>query len=387
MDRIWGHLLTDDERAALRPDPPDRLDRRPDLLVVGGGAVGLAVAVAARRAGLGRVVVLEREPALAAAASGANGGAIAPDMHRLTDPAEFVTFGRRSLSLYRQWDADWGGALGLWPTRWLNIFPPDAAPLVTRQAPEIAPTGDRPGFPMLDAAALTELEPDVRMPEGGTALLVDGQAGVNPQRLAGALAARAGQVLTGVAMTGVTTAGDRIRVVRTTAGDLTPGAVVVATGLVPAPWSDGVPQGWVKGHMVAVAPGPWRLGSVLAGPVAGGTPLPGGAVVAGGTFDDDSASVLRPERSDALARDLATVLPAAAGAVVTHRWFCFRPHIDGRQPVVDRLPGVTNGWFTGGHFTTGIMMAAATGEAAAAWIQSGRTPDLVRTFTLPIRRR
>jgi glycine oxidase len=237
--------------------------------------------------------------------------------------------------------------------------------------------------PLLDAAAVRELEPDVRVPEGGSARLVDGQSGVNPQRLVGALAGRAGTVLTGVEMRDVTVRGDRITTVHTTAGDLTPGAVVLATGLVPPPWCAGIPQRWVKGHMVAVAPGPWRLGSVLAGPVAGGTPLAGGAVIAGGTFDDDNEDRLRPEISDGLARDLAGVLPAAAGAPVTHRWYCFRPYIEGRQPVVDRLPGTSNAWFTGGHFTTGIMMAAATGEAVATWITTGEAPPLVRTFTLP----
>jgi glycine/D-amino acid oxidase-like deaminating enzyme len=60
--------------------------------------------------------------------------------------------------------------------------------------------------------------------------------------------------------------------------------------------------------------------------------------------------------------------------------------MEGRQPVVDRMPGVTNAWFTGGHFTTGIMMAAATGVAAASWIATGSTPHLVSTFTLPTHR-
>jgi glycine oxidase len=382
---IWDRLLGPDERAALRPGLPDDLDRRPDVLVVGGGAIGLAVAVAAVRAGLGRVVVLEREPRLAGAASGSNAGEIAPDMHLLTDSPEFVAFGRASRALYRELDAEWDGAIGLWPTRWLNIFPPGTTPLATRQAPDI-PAADRapPEHAALDAAEVRALEPDVRLPDGGSASLVGGQLGVNPQRLAGALAAHAGQVATGVAMRDVTIRGDRVLTVHTTAGDLTPGALVVATGLVPRPWGRTVPQRWVKGHMVAVGPGRWRLGSVLGGPLGGGTPLPGGGVVCGGTFDlDDHTAEVRPEVADQLAADLAAVLPAAAGAPVTDRWCCFRPSIEGRQPVVDRLPGVVNGWFAGGHFTTGIMMAAATGAAVATWIADSARPGSVETFTFP----
>ncbi|WP_027344309.1 NAD(P)/FAD-dependent oxidoreductase [Hamadaea tsunoensis] len=376
---VWDDRLTPAERAALAPGRPEALDRSPDVLIVGGGVVGLAIAIACRRAGLGRVTVVERAPRLAYGASGANGGAIAPDMHLLTDSPEFVAFGRSSRELYRRWDAEWDGALGLWPTRWLNIFPPGAAPHVSRQAPGAAITAAA-AFTELDPSAVRELEPDVRVPDGGTALLVDGQLGVNPQRLSAALASRAGQVITGVRVLGVAADGS----VDTSDGRFTPGAVVFATGLVPRPWADGVRQRWAKGHMASVAPGPWRLGSVLAGPVGGGTPLADGSVVCGGTFDEDTTTEVRPELSDGLAADLVRVLPAAAGARVSHRWCCLRPWIEGRQPVIDRLPGLDNGWFAGGHFTTGVMMAAATGAAVADWIGGSAVPAGIETFTLPV---
>lgn len=372
--------------AALQPGIPGDLDWTPDVLVVGGGVVGLSVAVACVRAGLGRVVVVEREARLASAASGANGGAIAPDMHLLTDSAEFVAFGRASRRLYRELDAVWGESIGLRPTRWLSIFPPGQAPEVSRQAPDMATAnGPMPAeFQLLDEAGVREIEPDVRLPEGGTAMLVDGQLGVNPQRLIAAFAAHAGQIAGGVAMRDVTVRGDRIVAVHTTAGDFTPGAVVMATGLVPAPWAEGVPQRWIKGHMLAVGPGPWQLGSVLAGPLGGGTPLADGSVMCGGTFDDgDLTPGVRSEIADPLADGLATVLPASAGATITHRWCCFRPYIEGRQPVIDRLPGVVNGWFAGGHFTTGIMMAAATGAAVASWLHTSVPPENAKSFDLP----
>jgi glycine oxidase len=373
VDRVtvWDDRLDASQRAALAPGIPLDLNRAPDVLVVGGGAVGLSIAGACRRAGLGDVVVLEQSSRLAGAASGGNGGAIAPDMHLLTDSLEFVAFGRASRELYRLLDAEWGGAVGLWPTRWLMIFP--AADWSTPAE-----------FTILDGAAVRDLEPDVRLPEGGVAMLVDGQLGVNPQRLAAALAVRSGQIAAGVRMLDVTVRGGRIVTVRTTIGDFTPGAVVIATGLVPQPWSAGVAQRWIKGHMLALAPGPWRLNSVLSGPLGGGTPLSDGTVVCGGTFDDGDLTLdVRPAVADPMAADLAAIMPAAADAVITHRWCCLRPYIEGRQPVVDRLPGTSNGWFAGGHFTTGIMMAAATGAAIAEWIDGGSAPKLVETFTLP----
>ncbi len=360
---VWHDELSAREHAALSPGVPDRLDRRPDVLVIGGGAVGLATAVACRLAGLGSVVVLERADRLAGAASGGNGGAIAPDMHVRTDSAEFVAFGRASLARYRELDALWDSAIGLRTTRWLDVV--DAAV---------------PGA--LSAASVREIEPDLVLPDGSGALLVPDQAAVNPQRLASVLARHAGTVATGVTMTGVGTTGDRITVVRTSAGEFRPGTVVAATGLVPAPWSDGVPQRWVKGHMVAIGPGPWRLGSVVSSPVGGGTPLADGRVVCGGTFDADLSPDLDPAAIEELRAGLARILPAARGAALTHRWCCFRPVVDGRQPVIDRLPGTTNGFVSAGHFTTGIMMAAGTGAALASWIASGERPAAVTTFNL-----
>jgi glycine/D-amino acid oxidase-like deaminating enzyme len=375
VDRVtvWDDRRSADEWARLAPGRPEDLDRRPDVLVVGGGVIGLAAAVFARRAGLGRVVLIERAQRLAPGASSGNGGAIAPDMHVLTDGPQFVAFGRSSRRLYLDLDAEWEGAIGTRPARWLDVRPAGSMP-ASVPAPLRA----------LDAGDVRALEPDVRLPEGAAALLAEGQLAVDPLRLAGALAARAGQVVTGVGLLGVSMRGDRVDVVHTTAGDLTPGALVVATGLVPPPWHREVRQRWVKGHMLALAPGPWRLGSVLAGPFGGGTPLPGGGVVCGGTFDDgDLSADVRPEVADPMAKALATLLPAADGATISHRWCCFRPRIEQRQPVVDRLPGVTNAWFAGGHFTTGVMMAPATGAALAGWIGSGRTPGDVSTFTLP----
>src|SRR5881227_3169274 len=70
---VWWDGLREAEHAALRPGLPDRLDRRPDVLVVGGGAVGLATGVAFRDAGLGSVVVLERADRLAGPAGTGTG--------------------------------------------------------------------------------------------------------------------------------------------------------------------------------------------------------------------------------------------------------------------------------------------------------------------------
>jgi glycine oxidase len=276
---VWAGELSAAERAALAPGVPEGLNQRPDVLVVGGGLIGLATAVTCRRAGLGSVVVVEQAERLASGASGGNGGAIAPDLHVLTDSPEFVALGRASLAAYRRLDAEWDGAIGLRTTRWLQLFP---------LAPAPPPPG--PQFEPLDGPAIAELEPDLSPMEGSSALLVAGQAAVNPQRLAAALAERAGTTATGVAATGIRVRGDQITAVHTSIGDFQPGVVVMATGLIPPPWSRLVRQGLVKGHLLAIAPGPWRLTSVVSSDHGGASPLPSGGILCGGTLDADDSS-------------------------------------------------------------------------------------------------
>jgi glycine oxidase len=79
---------------------------------------------------------------------------------------------------------------------------------------------------------------------------------------------------------------------------------------------------------------------------------------------------------------LTTLLPRTAGMPTGHAWCCFRPTTVDEQPVIDRVPGVENGWVTCGHFRTGILMAAGTGDALARWIGTGDRPQDVAPFGL-----
>src|SRR5262249_26049849 len=95
---VWRDPAGSGVLAALDPGVPEDFDDHPDVLVVGGGAVGLATAALCSRAGLGTVAVIERDRL----ASGASGGAAAlltPEAHVWTDPAPFVALARRSLEL------------------------------------------------------------------------------------------------------------------------------------------------------------------------------------------------------------------------------------------------------------------------------------------------
>jgi glycine oxidase len=366
---LWADTLGPGDRALLDPGVPADLERRPDVLVVGGGVVGLATAVFCRRAGLGRVVVVEAA-GLASGASGGAGGALIPELHQLSDPPAFVALARSSLGRYRQLDQEWDGALGL---RWLPSL---------LLLPEGPPGGLAawPGVELLSADRIAELAPDLAPVAAG--LLAHDQAQVHPLRLAAVLARRAGSVATGTAMVDAEVAGGRIVRVRTTTGDLWPGMVVFATGLAPERWVR-LPQRLVKGHLVATEPGRFRLACGVHSPGLGVGPTGHGGLLAGGTREEgDPSPEVRPGVVALIRRRLGELLPAAQGVRLRHAWCCFRPATGDGQPVVDRVPGIDNAWVSAGHDGTGLLLAPATGQAMATWIATGGRPEQMASFGL-----
>ena len=372
-EAVWRDTAGAGVLAALEPGVPPVLDRRPDVLVVGGGVIGLATAALCTRAGLGRVALIERER-LAAGASGRAAALLTPEAHVWTDPEPFVALARTSLQLLRALDHEWEGTIGIEPIDWIVALP--------RPLPLDAELGAL--VDVLDPDGAHAVEPELGDVVG--ALRIREQARVHPLRLAAALAARAGEVATGVEMRGVATVGGRVTTVHTSHGDIHPGAVVFATGLAPQlaelPARD-VPQRWVKGHLLATVPAPFRLRTAVAALEGLVLQLAGGEIVAGGTLDEgDHDPAVRDDVIAGIRKALAALLPRTADLEVGHAWCCFRPTTADEQPVIDRAPGIENAWITCGHFRTGILMAAATGDALARWIESGRRPDGVAPFTL-----
>ena len=128
--------------------------------------------------------------------------------------------------------------------------------------------------------------------------LIHRQARVNPLRAVARLAAGLPAVATGVAATSVEIRGDRIVSVGTSAGDISPGAVVFATGR--PPMLDGlplhIPSDRVKGHLLVTERTDIKLPGIVA-PLA--TQIEDGQLLAGGTFDlGDESPAVQPDVID-----------------------------------------------------------------------------------------
>jgi glycine/D-amino acid oxidase-like deaminating enzyme len=342
---------------------------RPDVLVVGGGIMGVATALACQQADLGSVQLIEASN-LGSGATGGSAGLLQPEPHHGSDPTCLVELGRMSLQRWRQLEAGVTDGVGLVDQAWIGLAPHPEPFLV-----------DPPStVQWLDPDEVGRLIPDMAAAPAGA--LIAHQGRLNPLRAVARLAHGLSHVATGVSATRVSVDRQRVTAVSTTAGIINPGVVVFATANPPA--IDGlnlaVPADLIKGHLLVTQPTDIRLPGTVA-PVA--IPIEHQRLLVGGTLDlGDHSPAVRDEVIAALHAQLTAALPATADIAVSHRWCCWRPHHPDGLPVIDQLPGVDNAWLTSGHYRTGLLMGPATGDLLAEWIVTGRRPDMAAPFNI-----
>jgi glycine oxidase len=358
---IWRDQLTAGERAVLGRVDDGIANSRPDVLVIGGGIVGVNTAAACADAGLGSVLLVETGR-LGAGATGGATGLLIPEPHQWSDPEPLVDLERASLERWRDLEASVPGGVGLIELDWLGLAPHDSG-YAAHQPRAVQ---------WLNPGRVAELVPGLARPMEGA--LIHRQARVNPLRAVARLAAGLPKVSTGVAAMAVEISGDKIVSVTTSAGEISPGAVVFATGRPPV--LDGlplhIPSDRIKGHLLVTEPTEVTLPGIVA-PLA--TQIENGQLLAGGTFDlDDESPAVQPAVIDGIVEGLVAVLPRLRGIGVAYQWCCFRPRHPDRRPVIDKVPGLANAWLTSGHFRTGILNAPVTAAVLSRWIAAGVPP-------------
>jgi glycine/D-amino acid oxidase-like deaminating enzyme len=365
---FWRDQLTAGERATLGRRDSELADATPDVLVVGGGILGVCTAAACVEVGLGSVLLIETGR-LGAGATGGATGLLIPEPHQWSDPEPFVDLERASLERWHDLEKALPDGVGLVELDWIGLAPHDSG-FAAHQPPSVE---------WLNPGQVAELIPGLARPMEGA--LIHRQARVNPLRAVARLAAGLPAVATGVAATSVTIQGDRVVTVGTSAGKISPGVVVFATGRPPV--LDGlplhIPSDRVKGHLLVTDPTDVRLPGIVA-PLA--TQIEDGRLLAGGTFDlGDESPAVQPEVIESIMYGLAATLPDLAGISVSHQWCCFRPRHPDRRPVIDMVPGLANAWLTSGHFRTGILNAPVTAAVLSRWIQAGEPPVEADTWS------
>ncbi len=363
------------------------LPASPDVLVIGGGVIGCAVARAVARPG--RSVLLVDRGAIGGEASSAAAGVLsvasgdADGSSLALRRAGLLRFPALAAALREETGVD--VELDLDGAIVLALDEEEAAALRERAARRRA---QGLGAEWLDADALHEAEPQANPAACGGALH-PGDGRVTCERLVEALAEaarrRGASLVPGAEVRAAERRGERLVRVRVAGTWIVPGTVVLAAGA----WAARVagiapdlPVRAVRGQMLALRAPAGRLRHVLFHGDGCLTPRPrGGEVLVGGTVEDAGfdKAVTAPGVL-ALLDDVRRIVPAALDWPIARLWAGLRPHAPGGGPLIGRHPRLDNLIVATGHYRNGILLAPLTAEAVAAAVEGAAMPAEVAPF-------
>jgi glycine oxidase len=356
----------------------------PDVLVVGGGIVGAAVARALAADGVSvEVVDSGAEPG---AATPASAGMLAPLAEaREDDP--LLGLGVRGRDRYYELAPalaeETGVDIGLWRDGVLALAATeDEEDRARRRVAWQRQQGLNVEW--LSAGELRERCPGIAHDVRG-ALLAPEDGVLDPLAALEAFLVsatrRGARLVRGERVLSIELDQDRVTGVRTATGFRPAGAVVIAAGC----WSGrlgGLPRPLsvepVRGQMLALE---WPQGEPGAVVFTGhGYVLRRGPeALVGSTMEFAGFEVETTGPGTAqLAETAACVYPALRGAPVHRSWAGLRPMAPDGRPIIGRDDGVPNLWYATGHGRNGILLAAVTGEIIAYLFkeEAGEQPDV-----------
>ncbi len=343
-----------------------------DVIVVGGGVVGCAVAWFLAREGVA-VTLLERGE-IAGQASGAAAGMLAPLIE--ADPERdggrvLLRWGRHCLEQFPALVAELRESAGVDPeyrgSGLLRVArdPAEAAALERRAglladaevswlAPDAARALEPQLAPDLAGALHSPREGHVRSP-----LLV--------RAYAQAAARRGARIETGAPVMALVRERARVVGVETAEGRRAAGQVVLCAGSWTPSFAAGLgaplPVAPVRGQIVSLdAPDP-PFSSIVWGGSTYLVPKLDGSVAVGATEEHvgfDRRVTAAGVRG--LLEDAARLVPSLADASFRGAWVGLRPETPDHLPLVGPVPTLDGLLVAAGHFRTGVLLSPATGE-------------------------
>ncbi|MFC6594219.1 glycine oxidase ThiO [Kitasatospora paranensis] len=341
------------------------MTRRPDVAVIGGGVIGLALAWRCAQRGLAVEVHHDELPGTASAVAP---GMLAPVSEAdFPDPAllEFAHEARRSWPAFA---AELAGASGI------DVgYATDGLLLVAHAAEDrarlAAMYGFREGFDVpctpLDADELRAREPLLSAEASGGGFATEDHH-VDAQRVREALRA-AGQAL------GVRYVDRRVR----SLDEVSAGSVVVAAGAW-SPSLDEWPVTPVRGQVVLLrdpSGGPGLRHGIRG--VAQGQPVylagrDGHETIVAATLDHTGFDVQpSAQATEALLRKAVALVPALAGHEVTETRVGLRPDTPDHLPIMGRVPGRSDAYVCTGHYRHGVLLAPVAADLMTELLVTG----------------
>lgn len=358
-----------------------------DIVVVGAGVQGCAVALRLAQAGR-RVVVLERAVP-GAEASSAAGGILSPGVEAV-EPGPFYHLCRASLARYETFVREVERLSGMWVALrsggTLEVALDDEhARLLAARAERLEK--QRLPVSVLDDVELRKLEPALS-PDARGALFFSDEGSLDPRLLGRALliaAQRAGATFVTGQVHRIVTEGGRAAGVDHDTGRISAGAVVLAAGS----WSlqvegHGLPPGAVRpvrGQIAAVDTRPPLLSRVVFSSRGYVVPRPDGRILCGSTMEEVGFEKAVTAGGLHHVLDLAIeIAPAIANAPVVETWSNFRPASPDGAPILG-AGGVPGLFYATGHTRNGILLTPITADAVSAAILGNPPPVDLAPFS------
>jgi sarcosine oxidase subunit beta len=363
---------------------PRYLPRQAEIVVIGGGVVGLSTAFQLAKRGARDVVVLERKH-LGSGASGKSGALVR--CHYANVPESRLT--HESLQIFRHWDEEVGaGSPGFSPVGFLQLVAPE------HEAALRANVADQQAIGIdtcvVNRDELREIEPFINTDDLTVAAYEPGSGYADPNAtLHGfATAARdlAARVFEETPVTAIETRGGRVSGVTTPHGTIATNTVVVAAGS----WANrllqplGVDLGlepvrtqvvlfrWPprmegRGHRVVID----AINHSWMRPEGGHCTLIGAerSVV---TADPDLLDESVDARTIGISQQaLAARFPIFQKAVMRGGWSGTYMRSPDGHPIIDRMASVPGLWVMAGDSGTSFKTSPAIGVCLAEWIVDG----------------
>jgi glycine oxidase len=368
------------------------LTRTANIVIIGGGVIGLTIARALSQRGIRQVMLIERgQPG--AEASWAAGGILAPQVE-VDHQDEFFQLACSSRDLYPQFaeslkeetgvdvELDTTGTLCLGFTR------QDEEELRRRHQWQ---TGEGLQVEWLTGDEARRLEPCVA-PNVRCALRFPRDVQVENRRLVEALV-RANeelgvQLVINTTVTALRIKDEKVCGVETSTGFVAAPIVVIAAGA----WSSlidlkglslpSIQVEPVRGQMLCFSANPNIARHVIYSPRGYLVPRRDGRLLAGSTVEQVGFDKRVTDDGISAIKSMALEITAAiAGSPIIDSWAGFRPRAPDDLPVLGPCAEIGGLLYATGHYRNGILLAPITGLVIAEAIVDGVMPPSLRAFS------
>jgi len=362
-----------------------------DVIIVGGGVIGCAIAYHLRKSGID-VTVLDRGE-IGAEASSAAAGLLAP-LGSLTGPGAFADLALASFALFPALVPELEDASGI------DMEYEQAGALrVVRDAKHIANLRKRlkAWQPLgLELHWLTGDEARQREPLLApgvcAAIYAPEESQIKASHVVKAFALAAAKhgakLYSHKGITGVQHHNARATGVYTEQGEtIACNHLVIAAGAWAARCSEWLnielPVSPQRGQILTLRQPSPALRHLVFGEAAYFAPKSGETVIVGATREEVGFDKQLTAGGIAWLLNTATrLIPALESSAIDQMWAGLRPRTPDNQPVLGPAPGWENVTLAAGHGSVGIMLSPITGKAIAELVVKGEVPELLRPFSL-----